>query len=184
MDPTEEDEQAFFAALGKAITRWADLEAVLFEITATILDCTRERAAIVFYRTPTIDSRLTLTSDLVHSFFPRHEPGEQPDPRIKRWKDLQAEIKENLPIRNHLAHHPVGPVVDIYETPDGKGPKFEVKPASYRSASEHLRKRERSPDILGINEVEAHTAIVSRIVTDLRNFRRQKVPSQPSEPSP
>ena len=112
--PTAEDEREFYAAVGKAITSWADLEAILFQMTHAILGCTKERAAIVFYRTPTIDSRLTLTNDLVNSFFPKHGPGEHPDPRIKRWREIQAEIREHLPDRNRLAHHPVGPTVNIY----------------------------------------------------------------------
>lgn len=176
--PTEEDERKFYAALGKAITSWADLEEVLFAITLSILGCTRERAAIVFYRTPTIDSRVTLTSDLIHSFFPRHEPGEQPDLRVKRWKEIQGEIKDNLSVRNRLAHHPVGPVVDLYESEDGKEHEVEIGQASYISESERLRKREQ-PTPLGINEIRVHTRIVSRLINDLRNFRRQEFPKQP-----
>src|ERR1700690_2260787 len=103
--PTREDEVRFYAALGTALTNWADLEDILFRIVHAILECTRERAAIVFFRTPTLESRLTLTSDLIDSFFPRHAPGEQPDHRIKKWKEIAAEIRGQLPTRNNLAHH-------------------------------------------------------------------------------
>src|SRR5690348_18282793 len=84
---TDQDENQFYAAVGRAITTWAQVEDVLFAITFSILGCSRERAAIVFYRTPTIDSRLTLTNDLIDSFFPKHEGGDKPDARVKRWRE-------------------------------------------------------------------------------------------------
>ena len=178
--PTKEDEARFFAALGRAITAWADLEDVLFAITHTILDCTKERAAIVFYRTPTIASRLTLTDDLVGSFFPKHEPGEQPDRRIKRWNEIQSEISEYLPFRNRLAHHPVGPVIGIREAA-GSEPEIEIMQATYICHSESLRRR-KHPEPAGITEIRAHRQIVSRLVNDLRNFHRQEFRTPPQAP--
>jgi hypothetical protein len=180
--PTEEDENKLYTAIGRAITGWAALEEVLFAITHSVLDCTEERASIVFYRTPTIDSRLTLTSDLVHSFFPRHESGEHPDPRVKRWKEIQAEIKDCMPVRNRLAHHPVGPVVEVYESADGEH-KIGVRHASYISQAEYLRRREApSPPTLTAEEIDIHAQLVSHLVHDLRNFHRQKFRKPPPVP--
>lgn len=179
--PTEEDEDRFYAALGRAITRWAELEEILFEITFAILGCTRERTAIVFYRTPTLDSRLTLTSDLVHSYFPRHRPGEQPDPRVTRWKEIQAAIRMNTPVRNRLAHHPVGPIMDVYLSADGDEHKIVVKAGSYISEGERLRKREELVP-LGLTEIEEHTKTVLKLINELRNFRRQEFPKPPLAP--
>jgi hypothetical protein len=50
--PADVGEQRFYASVGMAITAWADIEDVLFAITFSILGSTRERTAIVFYRTP------------------------------------------------------------------------------------------------------------------------------------
>jgi hypothetical protein len=180
--PTQQEADKFYATLGSAITDWSNLEQELFEITAAILDCTRERAAIVFYRTPTVDSRVTLTSDLVHSMFPRHRPGEHPHLAVKTWKDLQAAIKDNLSVRNRLAHHPVAPVVDIYESEDGEEHRIEIRQASYISRTEHLRRREQAPDALGIEEIDAHMKIVSRLINRLRDFRGQEFPRRRSTP--
>jgi hypothetical protein len=168
--PTEE-ETRFYAALGRAITAWADIEEVLFAITLFILGCTRERAAIVFYRTPSVDARISLTNDLVCSFFPKHEPGEQPDPGTKRWREIQAELRDNLPTRNRLAHHSVGPIVDLREQ------EPEIIHASHLSHGERLRKGEADP--LEINDIRAHRQVVSRIVNDLRNFYRQECRKPP-----
>jgi hypothetical protein len=166
-------EQKFYAAVGRAITAWADIEDVLFAITLSILGCSRDRAAIVFYRTPTIESRLTLTNDLIYSFFPKHEPGDQPDARIKRWREIQAKIREHLPVRNRLAHHPVGPVVDLRDDQN-----LEIIHASHISSAERLRKGEEQA--LEINDILVHRQIVLLIIGELRNFHRQEFRGSPS----
>lgn len=175
--PTPEKESEFYEALGRAVTSWANLEEELFDIAFSILGTTMERAAIVFYRTPNLDSRLTLTDDLVHSFFPKHEPGEHPDPTLKLWREFQTEIRNNLGTRNRLAHHPTGPVVDVYESEDGAEHKIEIRQASYQSTGERLRKRERIHlDPLGIEEIRGHAQIISRLTDQLRNFRKLYFP--------
>jgi hypothetical protein len=180
--PTPEEQDQFFAALGRAITDWAYLEQELFEITAKILGCTRERAAIVFYRTPTIESRITLTRDLVYSALPGHRPGEQPHPSVTIWEELQGDIKDNLSIRNRLAHHSVTHVVDIYQSEDGKEHKIEIRQASYISQTEHLRKGGQPLEALGIEEIEAHIRVVHFLINRLRNFRAHELLAQLSRP--
>jgi len=75
--PTRKEQDKFYVALGRAITNWSSLESQLFEITHLILGCARGLASVVFYRTPTIDSRLTLTTDLVEFILPNYGPGVQ-----------------------------------------------------------------------------------------------------------
>src|SRR5690242_4036852 len=157
---TDQDENQFYAAVGRAITTWAQVEDVLFAITFSILGCSRERAAIVFYRTPTIDSRLTLTNDLIDSFFPKHEGGDKPDARVKRWREIQTLLREHLPIRNRLAHHPVGPVVDLRDDNN-----FQIIYASHISSGERLRKGEVEP--LELAEIRAHRQTVLMILNEL-----------------
>ena len=177
--PTQEEEDQFYAALGRAITDWANLESELSKLRLRLLGSTRDRAAIVFYRTPSIDSRVTLTSDLVHSFFPSHPPGAQPHPSLKEWKQLQADIKDNLPVRNRLAHHPAAPVVDLYESVDGTERKIEVRHASYMSDAEALRRREKTFEALGVEEISAHMKTLSSLINRLRNFRDGHFPPPP-----
>ena len=169
--PSLEHQDQFYAALGRAITDWANLEAELFEITASILGCARERAAVVFYRTPTIDSRLTLTSDLIKSLLPRHLPGKHPPPLAKEWKVLQSDIKDNLPIRNRLAHDPAAPVVNVYKSIDGKVLKKRIRQASYMSETQRLRNPDQPLNALGIEDIRAHITVVSSLINCLRNFR-------------
>lgn len=169
--PTAEDEARFYAAVGRAVTDWAKVEKELFEISATVLGCSERHASVVFYRTPTIDSRLTLTGDLLEAAFP-HKSGDGLHPIIKAWRLLQSDIKDGLPIRNALAHHPVGPVLDIYESPDGQQQKFEYQLGSYLSLSQHQRKPSQPLDILGFTEIEAHISVIEQLIGGLVNLRR------------
>jgi hypothetical protein len=91
----------FFTWLGKCITAWASVENHLFEICVSSLGTTKHRAAIVYYRTPSLDARLELTNELVLTVLPARERD------VKIWDNIKKEIKSLSPIRNRLAHHPV-----------------------------------------------------------------------------
>jgi hypothetical protein len=169
--PSQVEQQELFASLGRAITDWANLEDELFEITASILGSSRHRTAIVFYRTPTLESRTTLTSDLVESLWPSLEPGGHPAPLLKEWKTLQADIKSLLPVRNSLAHHQVAPVVSVYTSDGGKNLTFQARQASHKSNTQRLRKPDDHLGVLGIKEITAHIQAVSEMINRLRNFR-------------
>jgi hypothetical protein len=54
----------FHLMAGQCISQWAFTDSILFLICQRVLGCSTEHAAIVYYRTPTLDARLTLTSDL------------------------------------------------------------------------------------------------------------------------
>ena len=57
--------------VGYCITPWADVEEHLFEICGKALACAKERAAIIYYKTPTVDARLSLTDELARSVLPK-----------------------------------------------------------------------------------------------------------------
>lgn len=178
--PTEEDKQRFYAALGEAIAEWANLEDILFRVSHGILGCSKERAAIVFYRTPTLDSRLALTHDLIVSHLPRHQAGEQPDFRLKLWNEIRSRIRAQLPTRNHLAHHPVELIMEIVPG-DGAQSAILIKHGTRTSPSELSRKRQDEPDLHTINDVASHRRSVLRLLNDLRNFWGTYLPEQPEE---
>jgi hypothetical protein len=179
---TDTDEVAFYAELGRAVTDWALVEQELFAITHSILNCTAERAAIVFYRTPTIDSRITLTDDLISSFFPRHNPGEHPDTKLKLWNNLQRKMKEILPFRNKLAHHPVIHMFNVENVGDGKISVTHTKRVSRISRTEKLRKRKESDHLpVGIQDVRTHRSALARLIRDLRDFRLAEFSMPPTK---
>lgn len=67
MTPTEE----FLMWIGTCITAWAKVEEQLFGICEHCLGARTDRAAIVYYRTPTIDSRVLLVDELVRTVLPK-----------------------------------------------------------------------------------------------------------------
>jgi hypothetical protein len=169
--PSIEEEEQFFSALGKAITDWAHLEDELFGIVAAILKSDIRCASIVFYRTPSIEARLTLASDLWESRFPKLKPGDHPHPSIKEWKKLEADIRSALPVRNRLAHHPAVPI--LYSLNDTQRRSVRIKPGSQMSFAEGLRKGG-LPMPLDIADVQAHSKMISSLINRLRNYKESE----------
>ena len=57
--------EEFMMFLCMCITEWSNVETNLFDICKAILKTTQEHTAIIYYRTPTLDSRLELTTEIV-----------------------------------------------------------------------------------------------------------------------
>jgi hypothetical protein len=165
-------EEKHLAAVGRAITDWAYVEGSLYEIVAAILACERGLASIVFYRTPTLDTRLSLASDLVKAIYPPVRPGEHPPADLKTWKKLEADIRRGLGLRNKLAHHTVGTIVEVFES--AKDGVIHVghmaRHGSFVSHTERPEKKETSP-ILGLKDVTDHIEEVSSLIERLERFR-------------
>jgi hypothetical protein len=75
----------FHMMIGYCIAEWAKVGDELFRICHTALQCPKEQAAIVYYRTPTIRSRLTLTDDAVRALISRHKSDGHPHDDLKFW---------------------------------------------------------------------------------------------------
>jgi hypothetical protein len=169
----EEQSREFHYHLGSAVTEWARIEGELFEICTSILKAEKRHVAIVYYRTPTIDARLKLTDELIRTLFPQRKPGSHPTKAEKKWTSITSKIRDELPIRNQLAHCPASPMV---ETTDGTPFKItDVWFASYVSETERLRGRKIPPD-LKVEHIKDHIDRVSTIYMDLRSFRTAMLP--------
>jgi hypothetical protein len=64
--PTKEYDE-FYKWVGICIKVWAAVEDRMFELCGLVLKADPRHVSIIYYRTPTIDARLTLTSDLVET---------------------------------------------------------------------------------------------------------------------
>jgi hypothetical protein len=95
--------------IGLCITEWASVETQLFCLCSFALQISTQRVAIIYYRTPTIDARLSLTDELVRTALPqRQKKNGGHDPAIvKEWAGIVSDCRALLPIRNHLAHWPI-----------------------------------------------------------------------------
>lgn len=98
----------FYEWVGRCIKRWADLEGYVYEIADWALNSERSISAIVFFRTPSFDGRLTLTSDLLKHTLKNEKRRSANEPtNLERWTKLEKGVREIIDFRNALAHHPV-----------------------------------------------------------------------------
>lgn len=169
------DAARFYCAVGMAITAWAHVEEELFKICASVLKGTHQRVAIVYYKTPTLDGRLTLAAELVSTVMPPRNPPNSGHASKEEqvWDGLRGDIRKALPIRNQLAHSPSSPMAEIEEPSDGEEPRIirAIWWASYTSHIEKLRGKKVEDNPLKLNDVEDHIALVFKLVSRLHLFR-------------
>jgi hypothetical protein len=170
-DPADE----FFTWLGKCITAWALIEEHLFEICIASLAAERHRVAIVYYRTPTLDARLSLTDELVRTVLPLRDPpdGGHDPPDTITWGNIRREIVGLLPVRNRLAHHPVthkelGPAPTLQRW---AMPIINSWYESYVSEAEKLRGKHENIKPLTAPDLSRHRADVEMVIQQLNLFR-------------
>jgi hypothetical protein len=161
-----------FLWIGKCITAWARVEEHLFEICVTALGTTKQKTAIIYYRTPTLDARLKLTDELIRTTLPKRErkDGGHDHPDLTNWDNIRKEIGDTLPIRNRLAHHPVanrtidgatGAVAELFSW-------HEI----YESDSEQLRGHREKPKPLLAPDLGNHRLAIEQLITKLELFRK------------
>ena len=117
----EKRRDEFYRLIGKCIKEWAHVENELFEICVLALKVPRKQAAIIYYKSPSIDARLNLADELLPASLPppqrpKKDGGHDP-PLVSRWKKISGDIRELLPIRNLLAHAPVRQVTSTRPRP-------------------------------------------------------------------
>jgi hypothetical protein len=91
-----------FRWVGICFKEWASLEAHLFTTCLLVLGADATHVAIIYYRTPTLDARLTLADELLRTRMSGRD--------LVAWKKLLVDVRALLPIRNLLAHSPIATV--------------------------------------------------------------------------
>jgi hypothetical protein len=167
----------FFIWLGKCITSWARVEDHLFEICVQSLGATRQRTAIVYYRTPTIDARLKLTDELVRTVLPKKKGGDHDHSDVKIWDCLRKRIGSLLPTRNRLAHNPVASkqILPVPFSPiDSEAVSHLLTLSwyeSYVSDAERLRGHHDNVKPLTEPDLSTHRLEVEMVINELEIFR-------------
>jgi hypothetical protein len=73
MPKTDPERDEFYMWIGHCISAWAKVEERLFKICWHSLRAPKTQAAIVYFRTPSLDARLSLVDELVKSALPKPE---------------------------------------------------------------------------------------------------------------
>lgn len=178
----------FFRLVGRAITDWANIEEELFHICGTVLNAKPQHVAIVYYRTPTLDGRISLVDELVRSLFPSRKTGEHATREELMWEKVMKILRDEKAIRRQLAHSPVSGFIatDPASTSLPNTPKSQIGRAqiivtdiwlaSYVSHTERLRgTKERQKEQLREDDIKTHSKKLSEAINHLRNFRENEL---------
>ena len=159
--------------IGRCISEWAAIEEVIFDVFCIALNTDTRLAAIVFYKTPNMQSRVTLTTELIEAITPV-QPGRHHHPLRKQWDSITKLISGLIPIRNLMAHHPIDSVAAPSSTGspsvsnfDGSLYKIET------SKSEKLRGKSGSIKSIRESEMPLYYDKVRNVHTELINFRTE-----------
>jgi hypothetical protein len=102
----DREHEDFYKWVGVCIKEWTNIEKALFYFCSFVLKSETKHVAIIYYRTPSLEGRLSLTDDLIRSLFPK-KPGEHDHSILVTWAEILSDIRSLVPIRNALAHWPV-----------------------------------------------------------------------------
>lgn len=168
---TQEVANDFHMMIGYCIAEWAKVEDELFRVCHAALRCPKEQAATVYYRTPQLEARLTLTDEVVRAVLPKHKPGDHPHDDLKFWIDVLKQVRDLVPTRNRIAHHPVevrhaafyADVSYLDVPPDSW---FEI----YESQNEQLRGRSAGKSPLLVEDLRAHLTLTGGVSSLLHRF--------------
>jgi hypothetical protein len=152
----------FYQLIGECIKAWATVEGQLYDICAKLLKSDDNLVSVVFFRNRSIGGRLELTDELLTVRFPKIDGC---DPTvIKAWDAIKKQIKDILPVRNSLAHHPVKMIISPGDPGTGLTHKFE----SSTSDKENLRGK--PPRRVAEEELKPHLDAVNTITASLAQF--------------
>ena len=161
--------------LGMCITEWANIEAEIFEIFNSVLGTDLRHSAILFYSTPTLETRLALCTELLATVFPSPEKkdGGHKHRDHKTWDSLLVAIRKEMPIRNRLAHSPVAPYIQDKATnwyeyfSLGRAINFRL----YTPLEKKHRSRHASDAPIELEDLKRHLKAVAGLVGELQRFR-------------
>ena len=166
----------FLMWIGHCITAWAKFEEHLFSVCRACLGARLDRAAIVYYRTPALDSRIKLVHELVCTVLPKppKKSGAHPHPDLKQWNDLRNEITDLLAIRRRIAHHPVRATSAIEEKDQALFERTWLE--IYMSENERLRSDSKDTEPLKYDDLVNHVTSVHDVTRRTSQFWRGILP--------
>jgi len=174
--PTQHDD--FLMWVGFCITAWARTEERLFKICETCLQARKDRVAVVYYRTPTIDARIKLIDELVRTVLPKSQKknGGHDHPDLVEWNRLRKDMVDLLGARSRIAHHPVRA-----QSARGQNRAFWYLEKSswfeiYASDAERLRTGRDDAKPLKQDDLVSHCHMVHEITRRAAKFSKDVLP--------
>lgn len=161
-----EKHDTFYRAIGTCIGSWAWVDEKFFEIFQACVGPVAQ-CAIIYYKVPNLDARITLTDEIVLSRLPQKANGEHDHASIADWANIRKRATDLLATRRRVAHHPVH--ISIWGIEDEATTNildvnldltaFEI----YVSASERARKPDKEWKPLTLADLEEHAKAVAQV---------------------
>jgi hypothetical protein len=159
----------FFFHMGFAISRWAYVERDLFEVFRVLLGSNLdEKAAYLFYASTSINHHFEMTSGLVEM---------SANPKQKKvWKKIAQLFKDNIALRNRLAHDPAAQIVSAVGYAGSTGsrtqPLTSPPPPAWELHRESAKpKKPGDTQPVTIARIKKHIEEVEKLKTALEMFR-------------
>jgi hypothetical protein len=169
----------FYFHIGYCVKVWAVVEEHLFEICCLCLGEKRAAAAIIYGRTPTLDARISLLSELLESALPR-KGNEHKHPILVEWDAFSKSAKSLLPVRNAIVHAPSAMKLTSPSLADAW---VEV----YEAAHDKMRGRKTAKFPLKVKDLHDHEADVFILATassSIQKALREALLPEPLKKSP
>lgn len=105
VDPSEDtldpgsEAAAFYAQLGRAVSRWGEIEDYIFELFVFIMDADRYKCLIIFEKMGTLKPLMLTLDNLLEISVDKEW--------YDKWNVIYVEMKPLIDFRNALAHNPV-----------------------------------------------------------------------------
>jgi hypothetical protein len=166
----------FYMFIGQCINDWANIDEILFQIFHHCVG-PRLQSAIIYYRTPGLDARLSLTDEIVRSVLPKKKRpnGGHSHEAVRAWGAAQKGFKEALSIRRRIAHQPMaGNLNPFWRQEDGEG---DISFLIYANSHEELRKGASQP--LELKDLKKHLVDVAILNDQLFQFLHSTLKKQP-----
>jgi hypothetical protein len=93
----------FYAQVGACVEVWSNVDRYLLRTCRALLGTSETIASIVYYRTPTVESRMALIADLAEARFPVRSGAHQVE-TVKKLERITKEIRNHISFRNSVAH--------------------------------------------------------------------------------
>lgn len=173
----EDRRDEFHMVMGYCVAAWAEVDDQLFRI---FRDCmaSHDQSAIVYYRTPGLNVRLGLVTEIViTTLLPSWERPGHADHRMKAWKAAIKGSRDLLSVRRRIAHHPV-------RTSQSTAVGWAFAPVEIQ-VGEHEGLRDSAAKLapLQIEDLEKHRIGVEKLRDRLRSFF-ENVLTKPPPASP
>lgn len=197
--PAKEVADKFFALIGVCVTEWAGIDEWIFRLFKQCVFPERQ-AAIIYYRSPGLNIRLSLTDEILKSVFPkpRKKVGSHPSAIEQEWNTLKKDIEGQLGIRRRIAHQPIkinsgwlGHFLHGRTTLAGNDFDPEELADSWFSiyATEHerMREKEANSEPLKLDDLKTHLKTLSSLTPRLVTFSdnlQEWLSAKPSQPVP